>query len=234
MMMISSESVIRAINKTSFNPAEREYIHYHAERIAETLKLLASLVGEQKTRLLDISPHILTSAIHQFLGDRMRISTLGWMNRRVVPVDALEEHVEWDLNNELPDNSFKNGAFDLILMGEVIEHLHTAPSIVLRGLRRCLKDGGLFVIQTPNAVAVTKRLAMLRGINPFEMIRENNRDPGHFREYTVTELKNLAAGVGLKVEVVKFMNYWKSPGVRGLVESVFPSLRNGLTVVFRS
>lgn len=247
MPMIDRETIVSALRSDSFDAADRAYLAYHAERLAETVNLLSDAVvrafrpaghaplPSHKARVLDVGPHLLTAAIHRFLGDRVSVSTIGWMNRRLVPEEAVDEHVEWDLNVELPANPFASGPFDIVMMGETIEHLHTAPTIVLRGLKRCLRaDGGLLVVQTPNAVSLSRRLAMLAGRNPFEMIRENTRDPGHFREYTAAELVAIGASVGLSAQSVRFTTYYKSARPKRLVEFVFPSLRNGLVVVFRS
>ena len=60
--------------------------------------------------------------------------------------------------------------------------------------------GGVLVVQTPNAVSLPRRLAMLGGRNPYELIREDATNPGHFREYTAAELRRYAAVAGLAVE----------------------------------
>jgi hypothetical protein len=178
---------------------------------------------------------MLTSAIHHFFGpETIRISTLGWADPRLAPPGIIEEHVQWDLNQELSGNEFTSAPFDVILMAETIEHLYTAPKIVIRGLLRLLSSrGGRFVIQTPNAVALNKRCELVLGRNPYEMIREDATDPGHFREYTAQELIEIGRSLGLGVESVAFTNYWRSPGWRGFLEDYFPGLRNGLTLVFR-
>lgn len=44
---------------------------------------------------------------------------------------------------------FKNGSFDSVFAGEVIEHL-TSPAIFLKEIERVLKRGGCAVITIPN------------------------------------------------------------------------------------
>lgn len=49
---------------------------------------------------------------------------------------------------------FKEGSFDTIVAGEVIEHL-TDPSFLLKEARRVLKSDGKLIVTTPNPWSVT-------------------------------------------------------------------------------
>ncbi len=51
---------------------------------------------------------------------------------------------------------------------------------------------------TPNAARIRNRLRLLAGRNPFEQLREDSRNPGHFREYTVAELLALGREAGFE------------------------------------
>ncbi|MDP9149663.1 MAG: hypothetical protein M3O36_06955 [Myxococcota bacterium] len=44
------------------------------------------------------------------------------------------------------------------MFAEVLEHLHTAPELVLAFLRRLLLPQGLLILQTPNAASLSKRI----------------------------------------------------------------------------
>ena len=74
------------------------------------------------------------------------------------------------------------GEYDVVVMAEVIEHLYTAPSVVLPYLRTLVRPDGVLIIQTPNAAAVFRRLKLLMGSNPFTLINEDTTDPWDFRE----------------------------------------------------
>ena len=87
--------------------------------------------------------------------------------------------------------------YELIIMAEVIEHLYTSPSLVPGLLQSLLRPGGLLIVQTPNALAIGRRFKMLLGRHPFELIRENPHNPGHFREYTARELEQYGRQLGL-------------------------------------
>ena len=49
----------------------------------------------------------------------------------------------------LPDTGLPNAGFDVVMLSQVIEHLHD-PMAALREIHRLLKPGGLFWLATPN------------------------------------------------------------------------------------
>src|SRR5262249_11818133 len=151
----------------------------------------------------------------------MTVLDIGWSQlteqigeRFFVTVDALGFDADGELsagryyNFDLNDCQYPNRCrsdlprFDAIVFAEVLEHLHTSPAWVLRGLATLLKPNGFILLQTPNAVALPRRLKMLLGRNPYELIREDCTNPGHFGEYTADELCNYAASAGLAVELI--------------------------------
>ena len=139
--------------------------------------------------------------------------------------------------------------YDAIIFAEVMEHLHTSPRLVLQYLTSLLRPGGILIVQTPNAVALPRRVKMLLGWNPFELIRDDASNPGHFREYTADELCNYAVTVGLSVESIECRSYFDYRfarhgattlfvrGIGNIKNYVYPvlpaSLRPGLTAILR-
>jgi hypothetical protein len=132
----------------------------------------------------------------------------------------------------------------------VIEHLYTAPQLVLAFVHTLLSDGGLLLLQTPNAASLQKRIKMAIGRNPYEMIRIDPTNPGHFREYTIRELRRLAEGAGFRVERQATAFYFDArfarhgdagdrpqPVLGTLKNSIYPmlpaGLREGVTLALR-
>ena len=230
---VSRDDVIGLLSRKWFSDTETRYLNHHAQRFAETLAMLQPLISKPSFRLLDVGPHMLTGAIaEQFHSVPIQISTIGWWSERLAPESLLNHHLDWDLNVELPEGAHPDGPFDGILMAETIEHLHTSPKIVLGGFARQLRPSGWLCLQTPNAAALSKRIRLLLGRNPYEMIREDTHNPGHFREYTMNELISIGQEAGLTVTRASYMNYWRSRGWRGVAEDLRPTFRNGLTVIF--
>ena len=108
-------------------------------------------------------------------------------------------HYSFDLNRSA-DRAARPGIppQDLIVLGEVIEHLQVPPQAVMACLAGWLRPGGELLLQTPNAVSFAKRLRMLRGIQPVHDAAKQPGDmSGHVREYTVAELIDLGRNAGL-------------------------------------
>lgn len=172
------------------------YVAFHAPRYVYVLDRLAEAGLTPETRVLDIGLSRLTGFIRDRFG--CTVDSLGfgedhdtqWGRHYLFDLNASQDPAVW--RRDLP-------RYDVIVMAEVIEHLHTAPQLVLRFIRSLLKDDGLLLLQTPNAAGLTKRIKLLLGRNPYEMIRLDPTDPGHFREYTAAELRGLARDAGFEV-----------------------------------
>jgi SAM-dependent methyltransferase len=223
------------------------YNSYHAPRYTALLTLLSEHLPGPDGRILDIGRSALTDLIRQTCG--VRVDTLGFE-----PDERAEagDHYHFNLNDAQQEALWRRDlpAYDVIVMAEVIEHLHTAPRLVLSFLSQLMAAGGVLIVQTPNAAALHKRLELLFGRNPYHLIREDVTNPGHFREYTMTELTDYARMVGLEVEAQFYGNYFDyryrghgTPGVRSprpnlqlinIAFSLLPgSLKPGITLVLR-
>jgi cyclopropane fatty-acyl-phospholipid synthase-like methyltransferase len=229
--------------------ADQGYVAYHAPRFAYLLEVLARCGLGPGSTVLDIGPSRLTSLIRERFG--VAVDSLGFGEDRATPEGR---HFEFDLNRAQQEESWRRDLprYDFIVMAEVLEHLHTAPQLVLSFVRTLLSDDGRLILQTPNAASLPKRLKMLFGRNPFEMIRADAKNPGHFREYTRKELLALAAEAGFRVEACSVSFYFdarfahhesgEAAGrraalgpLKNAVYRLLPSgLREGITMVWRT
>jgi Methyltransferase domain len=213
------------------NPDEQVYLRTHQRRYALLLDLVESLAPE---RILVVGPSFESALLRERL-PAATVDTLGWLDHRF-PHREGENHVELDLNAaEYPELK----PHDVVVCCEVIEHLHVPATRVLRFLATGLTPGGRLVLQTPNATALPKRLRMLLGRNPYEPIRDEPGNPGHFHEYTVPELRAAVEGAGLQVEQLLTANYFdhgsrKNRAYRAVGRALPATLREGITVVARS
>ena len=164
------------------------------------------------------------------------MNSLGLESSRFRPRQQ-DKHFQFDLNDaQYPDKWLSIESHDLIIMGEVLEHLYTSPKLVLRCVSTWLSSGGYLIIQTPNACALHKRLLMAIGKNPYELIRDGRTDPGHFREYTMQELIFFSVEAGFKIREFSTHNYFNTIStlkhkVYNATCSILPSgLREGITL----
>jgi SAM-dependent methyltransferase len=104
---------------------------------------------------------------------------------------------------EGPGLPFHEPVFDLVMMHDVLEHLHDSPRELLNDMLALAKPEGLFFTTVPNAVNLRKRLAVLRGRTNLPAYDGFYWTPGpwrgHVREYTRGDLESLCEYLGLDI-----------------------------------
>jgi 2-polyprenyl-3-methyl-5-hydroxy-6-metoxy-1,4-benzoquinol methylase len=95
------------------------------------------------------------------------------------------------------------GPFDMVMLHDVMEHLHDSPRPLLVDLLQRTHDGGYLFLTVPNAGNARKRLDVLRGRTnlpsfPFYFWYEGTWR-GHVREYVRDDLCQLAAFLDLEI-----------------------------------
>ena len=99
--------------------------------------------------------------------------------------------------------ALESRSLDVVMMNDVLEHIHASPRDLLFSLVDGLKEGGLFFATVPNLGNLRKRIDLMRG-------RTNLLDydlyfwhPGHFRgpqrEYVRGDLVAMFRNLGLEI-----------------------------------
>ena len=99
-----------------------------------------------------------------------------------------------NLDREIPVGE---GPFDVIVYGDVLEHL-VDPLRVLVELDRSLGPGGFVIISVPNVAHLWIRLLLLVG--RFDYLDRGILDHSHLRFFTERSLRAMLADAGLSVE----------------------------------
>lgn len=232
------DDLVRLLGREDLLDAEDQYLRYHAGRFAYNLALLDDLLAgatpDEPVSVLEFGPHLLTRLMTNRFGPRIRLATIGHPYERMMSSEQLASHTTFDFNDaQYPDRWPSVPAADVVIFCEVLEHLYTAPSLVLAMLRELTSPGGRLVCSTPNAAAFSKRLALVRGRHPYEAIRENRREMGHIREYTEAELRGEIERAGFTIERFEVNNYWPQHAVTAAISRSRRSLAQGFTVVAR-
>jgi SAM-dependent methyltransferase len=128
-----------------------------------------------------------------------------------------------NLNDARPLEQYPDAAFDLVLLGEVFEHILNQPAGLLRAIHRILVPGGRLILTTPNpstlmnAVRVLRDRYVLWGTNEFlrhtKVDGERIIDEGgiHYREYLAGLVRDLLREIGFRVPAVRYVRTGAAP-----------------------
>lgn len=127
------------------------------------------------------------------VGTEIDPSEIAHLRRRGVEV------VEAYLDPAAPRLPFDDDAFDVVLAGEIIEHMVDTQGF-LAEIARVLRRGGSLVLSTPNVLWWKHRLAMLRGRYPdvLDYRLRYGRDFGHVRAFTPDLVRELLQEAGFE------------------------------------
>lgn len=242
--MQKAEDIPAYFKSWNLDEEHKIYLQYHYRRYEFLLRKVTKIIVKIQDRLrneplkiLDIGPSFQTEILRKVFPKAI-VNTLGFEDSKFKPRPQ-DRHFQFDLNDIQDQERWpKIKRQDIIIMAEVIEHLYTSPVLVLKCISTWLKNEGYLIIQTPNACALYKRLVMLIGKNPYEMIHETRINPGHFREYTIEELISIGNKSGFTPVEYTICNYFNSTAIRhklcDALSSIFPSrFRQGITICFK-
>lgn len=105
---------------------------------------------------------------------------------------AEKSGIKYILPDENGNHNFKENSFDVLILNNIIEHLHNSPRVFLNDLLKYLKPNGFLIIDVPNAANLRKRIDLLFGRTNYPSISSYYWSPdpwrGHNREYVKNDL----------------------------------------------
>jgi methionine biosynthesis protein MetW len=155
---------------------------------------------------------LLKNGNNNFFG--VEASNWGFEKSREKNIDV--QQYFFDDKSPLP---YENNFFDIVIAGEIIEHIYDTD-FFLDEIRRILKPGGKLLISTPNIASLARRLLLAAGKSPLIENSPNQLDSsGHIRYFTFAALQNLLRKHKLKIisRQSDCINFSKN----GLLRSVF-------------
>lgn len=123
-------------------------------------------------------------------------------NREAIFAFTKEFGIDFRLasNDTLP---FGKQYFDMLMMHDVLEHLHDSPRNLLNDLLELVKPKGFFFATVPNAVNIRKRIYVLFGKTNLARFDSYYWHPnpwrGHIREYVRDDLVKLCKYLNLEI-----------------------------------
>jgi 2-polyprenyl-3-methyl-5-hydroxy-6-metoxy-1,4-benzoquinol methylase len=94
-----------------------------------------------------------------------------------------------------------SGKYDIIILGDVIEHL-SEPERILKNIKKNLNENGYLLISVPNIVNIYARLKILFG--NFDYGEKGIFDKTHLRFFTLKSFKSLINNSGYSIIRVEF------------------------------
>ena len=186
------------------------YLKKHIPRLARTLALVPP--PGSTGRVLELGCYMqITPLLQRLCGYREvrggYFGQPGRTDRKSMQFPDGEFVCMVDLFNAERDRfPYPDEHFDLVIAGEIIEHLTYDPMHMLLEARRVLCEGGYLLVTTPNVGSITSVAKTLDGHdNPqiFFLYRRPGpgmeEEIGHFREYTVYELGEAVKAAGFEI-----------------------------------
>jgi SAM-dependent methyltransferase len=210
----------------STNGENPGYLAFHRPRFEFLMKLVEA-EAPPAARILDIGPSPFTSMLRA--SSRAPVDSLGLEPEADSPTG---HHYHFNLNDTQHQEKWRRdlGPYDVVVFAEVMEHLFTAPELVLAYVHTLLVPHGTLILQTPNAASLRKRIKLALGRNPFERIRPDASNPGHFREYTARELNQILRDAGFAMRKSTSEFYFDARFARHEIGNERPRLLRGTVV----
>ncbi len=228
------------VKENSLNKEEKEYFDFHQHRYQLTAEILFLLPKKTRPKLLDVgSAYMHVSSLASLMGyqvsalDLKDFTEVPWLKQRALKYDI--ELRQCNLSKERI--SWPDRAFDIVLLLETLEHFNFNPLPVLQEIYRVLRPGGCLILTTPNLFRLGNKIRIL--FNRHISVSVEEPAGGHWREYSLLELKKLIESAGFKNFTISYFNY-KIPTdshftklIKKVLTFLFPSLDGNLLVKAR-
>lgn len=204
------------------DPMSSAHMDMDAARLDDFLSILSGSLPNLRVLDVGANPYILTYALARLgvsvvasgfpLSDGAETTGQEFVQFAKPDGETVSNVPLARFNVELDPFPFEDGSFDVVVCGEIIEHLPNGPDQMLQECNRVLVPGGRLLLSTPNSVSLTRLLAIARGVNPDWPFSTQGIYGRHNRNYTQDELRDLLVGNGFRPFLEKGLTYFHQRG----------------------
>jgi SAM-dependent methyltransferase len=228
----------------------QSYFLVHWMRYLATLDVLKRS-GIKPQRILEIcasEPYVFTALLQElFPAAKITViqqSPAGLKWKETVKHRSDEsQNINLDvigLNVETSLIPLSEGYFDLVLGMEILEHLAIDPSFMFREVARVTREGGVFLVTTPNLVSLWGVWRALTGASPYSFgvfVPWNGAYGRHNREYTPHEVEQLGRYARFETALLETIDVYRQEGapdalLRFMAENACPLDLRGQNIVY--
>lgn len=206
-----------------FTKENTSYNYQESRKYKEIIKL----IDNQPKRILDIGCG--DGVFTKILKDSFKSEVYGIDISKKALKKAQKRGIKiknYDIDGKkLP---FKNNYFDLVICGDVIEHIINTSKLI-KEVKRILKKGGIVIASVPNFSAWYNRIITLFGYQPLwvdfseEELIQNYITTGHVRLFNKKSLEALFKRNGLIINKIKgtYLRCPKNPHIKGKLRKIY-------------
>jgi 2-polyprenyl-3-methyl-5-hydroxy-6-metoxy-1,4-benzoquinol methylase len=192
-------------------------VHYRQNRNRYLKMMQAVLPFSASARILDIGVGFCYLATY-FKLQGYEVSAVDFFYGDLPKTRCEQNQIPFfSLNIEVDDLPFEEESFDVIILGEVVEHFTYSPLIPLRKIAKALKKDGTLLLSTPNRYRILELMKKLSGTNLAQnLISPPREEPvwhkgksfyyRHNRLYSMKEIRRLVRQSGFRVLSSGFKN----------------------------
>lgn len=217
------------IYKKMYNDQRNSSDLVDSQRIRNMASILNRL-SPRNNKILDIGcfDGILLSLVNNQDNDFFGLDASDWAIEHMRKKEIKVQQFFLDDKTKLP---FENDYFDIVVAGEIIEHIFDTD-FLLEEISRVLKPGGKLLMSTPNVASLGRRLFLFFGKSPIIELSPNEADSvGHIRYFTCKTLKNILEKHGFKTVLFQSdcVNFSRNGKIKSVIlAKVFPKLGSSI------
>ena len=196
------------------------YHHSHVERYFHAVKIVETALGKSKTlplSILDVGyyPGALGIILRELFGDKIRLTGSGMGGTPAIIQELLDlkayaeihavdlDPLHYLCNSKVASSKIQvpDSSIDLVIAGEVFEHL-SSPLHFIKEISRVLKKNGILFLTTPNVCYIGNIFRLLTKKSNFPPLEASTitipEQRPHIRLYAAGEIRQLLADESLK------------------------------------